>query len=377
MDIGEVRGTDRVFIRPVLLTSLFIFVHEVLTQMARNTYDDHENIFPTEMDNDSLDIGERYYDEWDIDEVLLERDRRRCGIKSRILHQLRALPTPTETDHEILQMIRAGDPKGRDLLLAKHYKYILAKIIGATQGNWYSDDILQAGIIGLFEAANRFDLSRKTTFLTYGHSWILKYIYIEIRNDLLPLGGIGIGRDAKERLFNYIKYIMMGLTDEEIMERLKISRKTLLELKVLTVTTSRIKSLDNIMNPSNPDADEMEPYNDIGIPTHTSAEEEVLSSELFTYVERQVNRLRKDEPKIADVLDYSLGLNGKKQLTKAEICDKLKINKSEYNQMQREGNKYLRVHMIADGWYDEGSNRAEEIVKCMQEEVQTQLDDVK
>ena len=45
--------------------------------------------------------------------------------------------------------------------------------------------------------------------------------------------------------------------------------------------------------------------------------------------------------------------------------------------MQREGNKYLRVHMIADGWYDEGSNRAEEIVKCMQEEVQTQLEDAK
>lgn len=345
--------------------------------MARNSYDDPNSIFPTDSSGEQIDTTEGYYDEWDIDDLLLERDRRRCGIKSRILHQLRALPTPTETDHEIIKMIRDGNPKGRDLLLAKHYKYILAKIISATQGNWYSDDILQAGIIGLFEAANRFDLSRHTTFLTYGHSWILKYIYIEIRNDLLPLGGIGIGRDAKERLFNYIKYIMMGLSDEEIMERLNINRKTLLELKVLTVTTSRIKSLDNIMNPSNPDVDEIEPYNDIGIPTHSSAEDEVLSNELFIYIEHQVNLLRKDEPVIADVLDLSLGLNGKQQLTKNEICDKLQINKREFTRIQREGNKYLRVHMIADGWYDEGSSRAEEVVKCLQEEARIQLEEEK
>lgn len=345
--------------------------------MARRVYDDvdHPTLEPSA--NDAFEGDTEYLDDWGLDDLLLERDRRRCGIKSRILQQLRAMPTPKETDIEILTMIRNGDPKGNDLLLAKHYKYILAKIIGTTQGNWYSDDILQAGIIGLFEAASRFDLDRKNTFLTYAHSWILKYIYIEIRNDLLPLGGIGIGRDAKERLFNYIKYTMMGLTDEEIMERLKISRKTLLELKVLTVTTSRIKSLDNMISPSNPDADELEPYNNAGIPTHTSAEEEVLSSELFTYVEHQVNMLRKESPTLAAILDYSLGLNGKKQLTKAEICAKLDINKREFNKMQREGNKFLRVHMIADGWYDEGTDKAEELVKCLQEEVLTQLDDTK
>lgn len=349
--------------------------------MDRDDFDERETITTVDRDGNIIDSKDSYFDDWgddlDIDDILLERDRRRCGIKSRLLHQLRALPTPTESDHEILQMIRNGDQRGRDLLLAKHYKYILAKIIGATQGNWYSDDILQAGIIGLFEAANRFDLDRKTTFLTYGHSWILKYIYIEIRNDLLPLGGIGIGRDAKERLFNYIKFLMMGLSDEEIMERLKIGRKTLLELKVLTVTTSRIKSLDNIINPSNPDADELEPYNDVGIPTHMSAEDDVLSSELFTYVERQVNLLRKESPEVAEILDRSLGLNGKSQLSKAEICELMGINKRDYNRMEREGNKYLRVHMIADGWYDEGSSRAEEMVKCVQEEVKMQLDDEK
>lgn len=62
-------------------------------------------------------------------------------------------------------MMREGNREGNYLLFCKHYRYILHKIIEITQGNWYSDDILQAGAVGLYEAAKRWDESKNVHFL--------------------------------------------------------------------------------------------------------------------------------------------------------------------------------------------------------------------
>ena len=299
------------------------------------------------------------------------RGRRVKGLHSSILKQLKDLDVTDVDDARIIQMMREGNREGNYLLFCKHYRYILHKIIEITQVNWYSDDILQAGAVGLYEAAKRWDESKKCTFLTYAHYWILKFIYIEIRNELLPLGGLGLGRDAKERLFNFIKYIMMGYSDEEIMERLRINEKTLKELKILNSIASRTKSLDNVVDSDN---EEEEAYNQIGVPSHPSAETEYLNEEFLSYVEKQVNDLRKTEPKLAEFLDLELGLNGQYQLEKPEICAALNITKREYSQMKRAGNRYLRIQMIGDGWYDAPpENETEGEIECRAQEKLEQL----
>lgn len=287
------------------------------------------------------------------------RSHRAKGLYSTLLKQLRNLDVTDVEDAKIIQMMREGDRHGNYLLFCKHYRYILRRIIEITQGNWYSDDILQAGAVGLYEAAKRWDPSRNCTFLTYAHYWIVKFLYIEIRNELLPLGGLGLGRDAKERLFNFIKYLMMGLSDEEIMARLRISEKTLNELKILNSIASHTKSLDTMVI-GNGEDNEDESYNLVGVPSHPSAESEFLTEEFLSYVECKVNELRESEPKLAEFLDLELGLNGKYQLEKPEICDALGISKKEYSQMKRAGNRYLRVRMIGDGWYDGAADSVEE-----------------
>ena len=269
-----------------------------------------------------------YVDERDIKEA---SSRKRYGLRSPLLQQLRVIPAPTESDEVLITRLREGDKEASFALLCKHYKYIVAKVIELTNGHWYSDDILQAGALGLYEAAMRFDFTRKHTFLTYAHYWILKYLYIAIRDDLLPLGGLGLGRDYKERLFNFIKYTMMGLSDGEIMERLGINATKLTELKILNnaASPSRMNSLDSMVS-NNPEDDDLDPLNAQGIPTHLSAESEFINREFLDYVEEKVRDLANTDPIAAEVANYRLGINGHDQLEKPEICAKLQLTKKEY-----------------------------------------------
>lgn len=310
-----------------------------------------------------------YVDERDLREA---KSRKSYRLHSPLLQQLRMIPAPEESDEVLITRLRDGDQEASFLLLVKHYKYIVAKVIELTNGHWYSDDILQAGALGLYEAAMRFEFERKHTFLTYAHYWILKFLYIAIRDDLLPLGGLGLGRDYKERLFNFIKYTMMGLSDGEIMERLGINATKLTELKILNNVASRMNSLDSMVS-NNPDDDDLDPLNAQGIPTHLSAESEYISHEFLDYIEEIVRDLATTDELAAEVANYRLGINGHEQLDKPEICVRLSITKKEFEHLKRTGNRFLKVQMISDGWYEAKQSEMLEVYKWEAEQAKKEL----
>lgn len=257
---------------------------------------------------------------------------------------------PTEDDSTLIERYKNGDLSASFLLLIKYYKYILKRILEITNGHWFSEDILQAGAVGLFEAAKRFNQDLGYTFLTYADSWIKKYIYIQVRNELLPMGGIAIGRDAKELLFNYIKLLLQGKDDQEIINKLKITPKKLQELKIMNVTAARIKSLDYIPTDAE-DEEGTDPYNFIDI-TQISPLDEVTTSQLTEFIEKTIQEIKKEQPIAGAILNMKLGLNGQKEKTKQEICKKLKLKTYEYTKWDRYGNKQLRKKLIDAGWYD-------------------------
>lgn len=378
MNESSLHFTNYHFLVKILLTNVStscILVHEVkhLLEPQLNTKEvvrkkkqtDDGNIVATRLV--PTPQGFEDYEE-------LEQERRHCGIHSRLLQQLRLLEVPTESDDEIIAMVKRGDPEGMNKLFNKHHRYILDKIINITQGHWYSDDILQAGAVGLLEAAKRFDPTKKNKFLTYAHYWIVKYIYIEIRNELLPMGGLGIGRDAKERLFNFIKYTLMGMPDEEIMEKLKIGKKALMELKMLNIAASRVRSLDSATKNYDPEKEDLDPYSQRDVPHTDAVDETVINDEFTTYVTNLVNSLRDEYPEFTLFMDYQLGINGKNQLDKKEVCTKLGITKRDYEHLKRIGNKYFRMKMISDGWLDDAKREEiEEAVLWLKDKAREQL----
>lgn len=290
----------------------------------------------------------------------LEALAKKRGVHSSLLTLLQHQKSEDIPDAVLCERIRDGDQTAAFQLLVHHYRYIIAKAMQIASGRHFSDDILQAGAVGLYEAANRYDATKRVKFLTYAHYWILKFLYIEVRNELLPLGGLYVARDNKERLFNYIKYSMMGWTDEQIMEKLKIKPEALEELKILNRIASRLKSLDDLKSDGN--KDDLDPYDFLGMPTHKSAEDEYISSELVTYVESILNLLSKEEPQLADFLEHELGLNGKPQFSKKESCKYFNLSPSEYDSYRESGLQHLRIQMIEDGWMDMKKEKVKEIV---------------
>lgn len=292
---------------------------------------------------------------------------KRYRLWSPFLQYLRDIEKPTDSDRDLIERLKNGDEAASFMLFCKHYPYILRKIMEITQGRWYSDDVLQAGALGLYEAAHRFDPTRDNKFLTYAHYWILKYLYIEIRNELLPMGGIGIGRDGKERLFNFIKYTMEGLPEEEIKDRLKVSSRTILELKILSMAATRLRSLDKMVS-SEYDEDSLDPKNALGMPTYRSAEDEYLGSELINYIETCIKELDASDPRLCMFLKMALGACGQERLDRDEICAALRLTKQEHDAMRRRGNLYLRKRMMFDGWYETHKKNGVDTYSCQEQE---------
>lgn len=58
-----------------------------------------------------------------------EAKRRGLGFCSPLAQELRKFKVPDISDEEIIRMIRSGDRTGNFLLLCKHYKYILKKLV--------------------------------------------------------------------------------------------------------------------------------------------------------------------------------------------------------------------------------------------------------
>jgi len=271
------------------------------------------------------------------------------GFNCPLLAQLKKMERPTPDDVTLINDYKKGSLKAANLLVIKHYKYILKNIIDITEGHWFAEDILQAGILGLLEAAKRFDPTRGYTFLTYATSWINKFIYIEVRNELLPMGGLVIGRDAKERLFNFIKLSLQGKTDQEIMDTLKINSKKLNELKIMNITASRIKSLD--YENENAEGD-VEPIGELIEDKNSNTERQLEQQELNIFVEKAINAIAENFPIAAQILNMRLGTNGEQETPKKKIREKLGLSISEYSKQERKGNMLLRGELISAGWYD-------------------------
>ena len=156
-------------------------------------------------------------------EVRTEAKKSFVWVSSPVLDKLAAHDPVLEDDASLIRRFRKGDKDAGYLLFVKHHRMVLKVILDKTKGKWFSDDVLHAGAIGLYEAARRFDLTLGYTFLTYAVHWINKYVLLEICHDALPAAGVMFGESFKDRLYRYIGYELSGLTEEEILKKMRIS----------------------------------------------------------------------------------------------------------------------------------------------------------
>lgn len=87
------------------------------------------------------------------------------------------------------RLARGGDKKAREKLIAGNagFAYKVAKKYALLNRRWRhvdEEDILQASLIGLIEAVDRFDPDRGNRFTTYANFWIFKRVLEDIYSQL-------------------------------------------------------------------------------------------------------------------------------------------------------------------------------------------------
>lgn len=100
---------------------------------------------------------------------------------NRVLNEVGGDEVDNEEQVRLTQAIRHGTPAAaataRHELVRANFRYVARQARRFHRPGGDFDDLMQSGVLGLLEAAGRFDRNaHDNLFLTYAHYWVLRYL---------------------------------------------------------------------------------------------------------------------------------------------------------------------------------------------------------
>ncbi len=97
------------------------------------------------------------------------------------------------SDELLVEMARAGDERAEDFLLKKYKDFVRSKARAYFLVGGDSDDLIQEGMIGLYNAISHYDESKASSFMTYAaiciNNKLLSAVSADNRKKNEPLNG--------------------------------------------------------------------------------------------------------------------------------------------------------------------------------------------
>ncbi len=119
-----------------------------------------------------------------------------CGVNTANLPHLKE-----ERSNELLEKIKTGDERAREEFIVGNMRLVLSVIKRFRLKNACSDDVFQAGCIGLIKAINNFDLSFGVKFSTYAVPMIIG----EIKRLLRDNNSMRVSRSIRDTAYLALK----------------------------------------------------------------------------------------------------------------------------------------------------------------------------
>jgi RNA polymerase primary sigma factor len=254
------------------------------------------------------------------------------------LKDIRNIPLLTAKEEVSLsKKIRSGDEQARKTMIrsnlrlviniAKRYMYLGIPLL----------DLIEEGNLGLMKAVDRFNPHKGYRFSTYAAWWIKQSItrsIVEqgkiIRIPVYMNELISKWKKTKERLSHKLKRVP---SDEEIAQRMKISRDKMSQINFwLSTTTSSLEAPVG--------EDEESQVQDLI--ENQNAQQPSAEIEHLLDKERVDNLLEIMMPREKNVLDMRFGLASGKPHTLAEVAKDLGISRERVRQIEEEALKKLR-----------------------------------
>lgn len=119
-----------------------------------------------------------------------------CGINTATLPKI-----TEEESFELLKLIADGDASARERFIVANFRLVLSVIKRFRLKTACSDDVFQAGTIGLIKAIDNFDLSVGVKFSTYAVPMIIG----EIKRYLRDGNSLKIARSIRDTAYRVLK----------------------------------------------------------------------------------------------------------------------------------------------------------------------------
>jgi len=136
-----------------------------------------------------------------------------CGVDTASLPKL-----TNETSNELLRRIALGDKIARDDFIVANMRLVLSVIKRFWSAKANSDDMFQAGCVGLIKAIDNFDLSVGVKFSTYAVPMIIG----EIKRFLRDGNSMRVARSIRDTAYQVLKTRseIEGRDEEASLERI-------------------------------------------------------------------------------------------------------------------------------------------------------------
>ena len=250
-----------------------------------------------------------------------------CGVDTSTLPRLNE-----EQTVKLLKRIKAGDERARDEFIVGNMRLVLSVIKRFWMKNANSDDVFQAGCIGLIKAIDNFDLSVGVKFSTYAVPMIIG----EIKRFLRDGNSLRISRSIRDTAYQVLKTRgEIEKRDEEATLE-KIAEEMKIKLSEVVYALDAISDTVSLFDPVyNKSGDELLLVDQIGDEKNTD-DNWTENVALYTALDSLDNR----EKKIIELRYFE----GK---TQTEISREVGISQAQVSRLEKTALKEIKTMIRA------------------------------
>lgn len=240
---------------------------------------------------------------------------------------------------------RTKDAAIRNRLIQQYLplvKYVAGKLAVGMPQNVEFDDLVSYGVIGLFDAIEKFDPGKHVKFKTYAVTRVRGAIFDQLRQlDWVPRSVRQKTREVEETMRRLEAQLGRSATDKEVADELGISSREFEKL-IMKISGTTVLSLNDVWY-ANDENDRMSIGDSIESPQNRNPDVIVEKDEVKRVIVEAINDLPDKEKKVLVLYYYE-------DLTLKEIGAVLGVTESRISQLHTKAVARLRSRLTSTKW---------------------------
>tara|TARA_B100000614_G_C14531785_1_gene486815 strand:- start:969 stop:1757 length:789 start_codon:yes stop_codon:yes gene_type:complete len=248
-----------------------------------------------------------------------------------------------KTEEELWKTYRkTKDPSIRNRLIKQYLplvKYVAGKLAVGMPQNVEFDDLVSYGVIGLFDAIDKYDPGKHVKFKTYAVTRVRGAIFDQLRQlDWVPRSIRQKTRELEDTVRRLEAQLGRAATDQEIARELGVTEKEFEKL-ILKISGTTVLSLNDVWY-SGDENDRMSIGDSIESPQSRNPDAIVEKQEVKRVIVEAINELPDKEKKVLVLYYYE-------DLTLKEIGAVLGVTESRISQLHTKAIMRLRGRLTS------------------------------